>query len=72
MSHFFGSVTRQVNWRWLVVSPSPSGSWLWKSMHISIITHPYIILVRSSGPHPLLGESSTFRRGVRVSSSETG
>ena len=28
--------------------------------------------VRSSGPHPVLGESSTFRRGVRVSSSETG
>ena len=28
--------------------------------------------MRSSGPHPVLGESSTFRRGVRVSSSETG
>ena len=28
--------------------------------------------VRSSGPHPLLGESSTFRRGVRVRSSEAG
>ena len=31
-----------------------------------------IYRVRWSGPRPLLGESSTFRRGVRARSSETG
>ena len=31
-----------------------------------------IYRVRLSGPHPLLGKSSTFRRGVHVRSSETG
>ena len=39
---------------------------------IHLISPFYALRVHSSGPHPLLGESSTFRRGVRVSSSETG